>query len=317
MGPARSLRDPELTFAPQAATCLGVRHPIFRRRLFDYCIVDEASQMTLPVCLGAIACARTFVLVGDHYQLPPLVSNAEARALGMDVSLFKRLSEAHPSAVVELDQQYRMCESIMRLTNALIYGHRLRCGTQAVAEARAPLNAWRDAAAALAPKDAWLGACADPARTVLVVDTGGAAREQRSGRAFFNPGEAAVVAQVAALLCAAGLAPADLGLVTTYRGQLRAIRDAVAAGDGIEVDTVDRFQGRDKEAVVLSLVRSNPERAAGELLRDWRRVNVAITRARTKLIVVGDRATLTAAPLFAALAEQIERQGGILRNAEP
>lgn len=96
--------------------------------------MDEASQITQPVCLGPLRFADVFVLVGDHYQLPPLIKNEEAREGGMEVSLFKRLSEAHPQAVVTLEYQYRMNKDIMLLSNALVYNYRLRCGTPDVAE---------------------------------------------------------------------------------------------------------------------------------------------------------------------------------------
>ena len=116
-----------------AATCLSTDHPIFFRRKFDYCIVDEASQITLPTCLGPLRMADTFVLVGDHFQLPPIVKNPEARRGGLDVSLFKLLSDAHPEAVVDLSYQYRMNEDIMLLSNQLIYENRLKCGSDEVA----------------------------------------------------------------------------------------------------------------------------------------------------------------------------------------
>jgi DNA replication ATP-dependent helicase Dna2 len=124
---------------------------LFSRRKFDYCIVDEASQITLPTCLGPLRFADKFVLVGDHFQLPPLVRpslgllvyiliclslqvrNPAARKAGLDVSLFRRLSTAHPHAVIDLTHQYRMNEDIMLLSNRLIYGDRLRCGNEEVA----------------------------------------------------------------------------------------------------------------------------------------------------------------------------------------
>ena len=96
--------------------------------------MDEASQITLPTCLGPLRYADKFVLVGDHFQLPPLVRNRDARKGGFDVSLFRRLSDAHPHAVVDLNEQYRMNEDIMLLSNKLIYSDRLRCGTAEVAK---------------------------------------------------------------------------------------------------------------------------------------------------------------------------------------
>lgn len=127
------------------------RSALFSRRRFDYCIVDEASQITLPTSLGPLRFADKFVLVGDHFQLPPLVSfldiffrffyevcnlqvrNPDARKGGLDISLFRRLSDAHPHAVIDLAHQYRMNADIMLLSNKLIYGDRLRCGSQEVA----------------------------------------------------------------------------------------------------------------------------------------------------------------------------------------
>jgi DNA replication ATP-dependent helicase Dna2 len=107
---------------------------IFSKRRFDYCIVDEASQLTLPHCIGPLQYANTFVLVGDHYQLSPLVRNAEALKGGMAESLFKTLSEAHPQSVIDLRYQYRMNSDIMNLSNTLIYGNRLICANQTVSE---------------------------------------------------------------------------------------------------------------------------------------------------------------------------------------
>lgn len=107
---------------------------IFSRRTFDVCIVDEASQITLPTCLGPLRFANRFVLVGDHHQLPPLVRSRDARKGGLDESLFRRLCTAHPLAVVDLTSQYRMNEDIVFLANELIYDNKLTCGTREVAE---------------------------------------------------------------------------------------------------------------------------------------------------------------------------------------
>ncbi|KAK3901632.1 hypothetical protein C8A05DRAFT_34693 [Staphylotrichum tortipilum] len=311
-----------------ATTCLGINHPVFTERSFDYCIVDEASQITLPICLGPIRLARTFVLVGDHNQLPPLVQNEEARLGGLDVSLFKLLSDTHPQSVVNLEHQYRMSEDIMTLSNTLIYNGRLKCGTEALrtSELHVPnLPALRtrhfDAASFLThhahspsrrpstplsfcpspqPGTCWLADLVHPSARVRLVNTdalGAAAREQARGNRIVNPCEARVVAALVDALVVAGVPASEIGVVTHYRSQLALLKQTllqhhrVAAG-GVEMHTADRFQGRDKEVVVLSLVRSNEQCAVGELLKDWRRINVAFTRAKTKLLVVGSRATL-------------------------
>lgn len=170
-------------------TCLGVHHTLFRAQRFDVCIVDEASQITQPVCLGPILCADRFVLVGDHYQLQPLVQHAKAAARGMGVSLFSRLCEAHPAAAATLDHQYRMNAAIMQLPNLLIYRQRLKCGTHAVAEAQLCISAARlramgvggvgDTCGGVAtvgrhcapPARWWLCDAVDPARPVVFLDT--------------------------------------------------------------------------------------------------------------------------------------------------
>lgn len=113
-------------------TSLGINHPIFMKKRFDFCVVDEASQLTLPACIGPLRLAQTFVLVGDHYQLPPLVRSRAALKEGLGESLFKQLADSQPQAMVQLRSQYRMNEEIMLVANRLVYNNLLRCGSEAV-----------------------------------------------------------------------------------------------------------------------------------------------------------------------------------------
>jgi DNA replication ATP-dependent helicase Dna2 len=113
-----------------------VSHALVTRRRFDVCVVDEAGQLTEPVCLGPLRRADSFVLVGDHHQLQPVVRARTARDEGMMVSLFERLCVAHPAAVRRLSRQYRMAGDIMLLANALVYKGALQCGAPAVSEVR-------------------------------------------------------------------------------------------------------------------------------------------------------------------------------------
>ena len=149
-------------------TCYGVNNSVFERKQFDYCIVDEASQIAVPAVLGAIMRAKKFVLVGDHNQLPPLVKvgtflplsldritckppnfcsreififqSEEARKAGMGVSLFQTLTAAHPEFVTMLSTQYRMCSDIMSLSNHLVYEGKLRCGDNSLAHLKGVLK---------------------------------------------------------------------------------------------------------------------------------------------------------------------------------
>lgn len=297
-----------------ATTCLGVSHPVFNERTFDYCIVDEASQITLPVCLGPIRLARAFVLVGDHNQLPPLVQNEEARLGGLDISLFKLLSDTHPDSVVNLEHQYRMCEDVMTLSNTLIYEGRLKCGTEALRDQKLAVphmnnlqykhhdantimqpNAPRSFCASWNSDYCWLHSLLHPDACVRFVNTDllPSPREEAKGNRIVNPTEARIVAQLVESLITVGVPANEIGVMTHYRSQLSLLKHNLQRfGNNIELHTADRFQGRDKEVVVLSLVRSNEACSIGDLLKDWRRINVAFTRAKTKLLVVGSRSTL-------------------------
>ncbi|QUC21413.1 uncharacterized protein UV8b_05656 [Ustilaginoidea virens] len=297
-----------------ATTCLGINHPVFLERSFDYCIVDEASQITLPICAGPIRMARSFVLVGDHNQLPPVVRNEEAREGGLDVSLFKLLSDSHPEAVVNLEHQYRMCEDIMALSNTLIYDGKLRCGTEALKKKKlhipdmAALSgihygaSWpslgvtpRSFCIGPGPSRCWLYDLLESEARVRFVNTDTirpAVQEEAQGKRIVNPAEVRVVSQLVDSLVTVGIAASEIGVMTHYRAQLFLLKDKLKNHPGVEMHTTDRFQGRDKEVVVLSLVRSNEACNIGDLLKDWRRINVAFTRAKTKLLVVGSMKTL-------------------------
>jgi DNA replication ATP-dependent helicase Dna2 len=302
-----------------ATTCLGINHAIFNARTFDYCIVDEASQITLPVCLGPIRHAKTFILVGDHYQLPPLVQNKEAQEGGLNVSLFKLLSDAHPESVVNLEHQYRMAEDIMTLSSRLVYNDRLKCGnsivsqrTLTVPDLEAGLAAHHHNSSSLPASNTeiclngsscFLHHSISPSTRLTFLNTdhlGPLAAETLSGNGnrITNTLESTLTAQLATTLIRSGINPRDIGVITFYRSQLALLKRDIKSHAGsnasseIEINTADKYQGRDKEVVVLSFVRSNPSRQVGELLKDWRRVNVALTRARSKLVIVGSRETI-------------------------
>ncbi|CAF3631406.1 hypothetical protein QX201_012948 [Fusarium graminearum] len=296
-----------------ATTCLGINHPIFHERTFDYCIVDEASQITLPICAGPIRMARTFVLVGDHNQLPPVVKNEEAREGGLDVSLFKLLSDTHPESVVNLEHQYRMCEDIMTLSNTLIYEGKLRCGTEQLKKKKlhiprmdALVQRHYDASTihaamprsfcpAPGPDRCWLYDLLDSEARVRFINTDTIqppVREEAQGKRIVNSAEVRIVSQLVESLLTIGIPDTEIGVMTHYRAQLFMLKDRLKAFSGVEMHTTDRFQGRDKEVIVLSLVRSNEACNIGDLLKDWRRINVAFTRAKTKLLVVGSKSTL-------------------------
>lgn len=367
------------------ATCLAVRHALFTSgRTFDYCIVDEASQIPEPIALGPLRFARTFLLVGDHNQLPPLVVSRQARAEGMDESLFKRLADAHPLSVYPLTQQYRMNADIQLIPNDLCYAGALKCATPVVAggryylaDARGALQTIRAAASRAqighqsgcaisdGPTDAvdplaWLSRCLADDTTVLFLDTDAALpplaeptaagrphpvaaaqqtpclesrpRRARStdnandgaagsggGSGIYNDTEAAIVALLCHAISLAGGLQDDVGVIAPYRAQLRLIRSLLlpssklsSGATAVEVETVDRYQGRDKPVIILSCVRSNAHSEVGALLADVRRLNVALTRAKFRLIVIGSAKTLAGGcPTYARMIGLMEQRGWV------
>ncbi|XP_022924798.1 DNA replication ATP-dependent helicase/nuclease DNA2 isoform X1 [Cucurbita moschata] len=289
-----------------AVTCLGITSPLLVNKKFDICIMDEAGQTTLPVSLGPLMFASTFVLVGDHYQLPPLVQSTEAQENGLGISLFCRLSEAHPQAISALQSQYRMCRDIMELSNALIYGDRLRCGSEETANAKLEFSG-------LKLSSSWLKEVVNPCKPVIFVCTDLLpAYETRDHKIVNNPIEANILAEVTKGLLDGGINGNDVGIITPYNSQASIIRLAINIAS-VEIHTIDKYQGRDKDCILVSFVRSseNPKSCTTSLLGDWHRINVAITRAKKKLIMVGSRKTLSKVPLLKLLIKKVEEQSGI------
>ena len=337
----------------------GTPHRTLTPSRFSFSL--SPSQMALPAVLGALLRARAFVLVGDHYQLPPLAASERAGGEGggsgggggLTESLFRVLTEAHPQATTMLRRQYRMPAAVQDLANALVYCGALVAGHPSVAARTLPRPAWEVAGRLPPPMPPWLAAALDPVRPVVVLSTeldavqvedegggeGGEGREGRGGAAAppgllrgcaevragdtaANPGEAALMGAVARGLVAAGVGPADIVAVSPYRAQVGLLSRAAAASSGgegatggwggVEALTVDQCQGRDRAVVLLSLVRSNPAREPGRPLADWRRVNVALTRSREKLVVVGDPRTAGRVPLLAALLARAAAGGWVV-----
>lgn len=280
-----------------ATTCLGISDWVFSRRKFDYCIVDESSQVSMPVCLGPLGFCENFVLVGDHYQLPPLIANPDARA-GLSKSLFKTLSEKFPESVIDLTYQYRMCSDIMLLSNTIIYEGRLKCGSEEVANQSLKIPQIKNLRGTypedLDPNDRWIENVLDENKKVLFLnhDPVGECTESSSKENIENIKESEIIFQIVEAMLLCGVPQSSIGVMSFYRAQLRLFYRKFGGHKDIEMLTADQFQGRDKDCVIISLVKSNDRNDAGSLLKEWRRVNVAITRARCKLIIVGSKRTV-------------------------
>ncbi len=269
-----------------AATATGLESDIVEDRRFDLVVLDEAAQATEPAAWAAISLGEKVVLAGDPCQLPPTVLSEDAAREGLDVSMLERLMGLlGPEHQALLDVQYRMDPGISRFPNEETYGGRLTDGEAVKARA---IPVWRQDS---------MGVWGDGA--VRLIDTAGSGwedEEEEGGASRINPGEARRVVLEARRLLDGGVPPEEVGIITPYAGQARLIRQLLE-DERVEIDSVDGFQGREKDVILLSLVRSN---ASGEIgfLSEKRRTHVAITRARRLLLVVGDSATLTADPYF-------------------
>ncbi len=283
---------------------------------FDLAIIDEATQLTTPALLGALRFARRFILVGDERQLPPLVMSAEAGAAGLGRSLFAELlARWGEQASVALRRQYRMHPAICGFASETFYEGKL----VAEGQARTATLALRlDPAEPLAP-------ALDPARPVALLDVAPFAAE-RGGKVSEAQGEAA--RKLILALLRGGVAPERIGVIAPYRAQVAALRRRLASSGVTEVvvDTVDRFQGAEREVILFSFGGVSAATGWGgrglEFLADPRRLNVALTRAQRKLLILGDRRELEQAPLLRRLvaycAGLYGGQGGVLtlRRAE-
>ncbi len=242
-------------------------------------VVDEATQAVEPAVWTLVPYVRRLVLVGDPHQLGPVV-----RTPGnpLEVSLLERLVAAGlPMPMLEV--QHRMPGRLRALV-ADVYG-----------------PAYRDAAHLSAGDDA----------TVRFVDTAGQGAEERDPAtgSLFEPAEIEIVREEVAALRAAGFAPGDVAVITPYSAQVARLQ-ALPELAGIAVGTVNAWQGREARAVVVSFVRANPEGELG-FLADDRRLTVSLTRARERLVLVGDAGTLARHPRYARLIERLAAEGAL------
>ncbi len=257
-------------------TNIGAGHFTLQDRKFPIVLIDEATQASEPSSLVPIVKgARQLILVGDHRQLPPTVISQNAEDGGLNIPLFERLIDnGIPSHM--LTTQYRMHSTIREFPSARFYDNRLEDGCNDSERPPAAGFLWPD----------WN-------KPVAFVPVHGSEIQDPTSSSKSNMDEAAMVVQIVNDLLAAGdLSPEDVGVISPYSGQVRLIRQLFdEAVDGLEIKSVDGYQGREKEIIVLSTVRSNTEGNVG-FLSDYRRLNVALTRAKRGLIVIGDDRTL-------------------------
>ena len=273
-------------------TCIGSGHTLLDGRRFPQVLIDEATQATEPAALvPLIRGARQVVLVGDHRQLPPTVISYRAENGGLRRSLFERMVEMGVEPYL-LTKQYRMHPAISKFPNDQFYNGRLEDGVSAANRAAPAGLLWPD----------WDNPVAFlPVKGGELVSPDGTSRE--------NPTEVSwIIRLLDDFLDAGELEKGDIGVITPYAGQVRAIRHSMREDlDDIEVRSVDGYQGREKEVIIFSCVRSNDDGNIG-FLSDPRRLNVALTRAKRGLIVIGDPDTLRSDPNWTKWLEYVSNR---------
>ncbi|MCF8162462.1 MAG: AAA family ATPase [Polynucleobacter sp.] len=303
----------------QVITCtlVGASNRNIRHLNFETVFIDEAAQALEPGCWIPIAKGQRIVLAGDHHQLPPTVKSEKAAREGLRETLFEKCIQRQPETARMLTMQYRMHARIMGFSSEKFYGGQL-----------VPHESVRHAG--LEAYDLRFA----PDLPVEFIDTAGCGFSEVAipeSRSMANPDEAHLLLERLAQL----LAPYDssehdehlhnpltIGVIAPYRAQINylkeAIEDSAVLNDlllqrKLSVGTVDSFQGQERDIIAITLTRSNPQGEIG-FLSDIRRMNVGMTRARRKLLLVGDSSTLCCHPFFVDLLAHVKSIGGYFQR---
>jgi predicted DNA helicase len=265
------------------------------RQKFDLVVMDEASQATEPLSWVPITLAKKAIFAGDSLQLPPTIYSKKAASDGLSTTLFDRLKKNLPEELQSLLRiQYRMHEKIMKFSSDKFYEGTLLADKSVKSHLMKDMPGVEETDLTKVP--------------VVFIDTAGTSYAESWNELLEsreNDGEAALVMRVYEEIRKCGVAPDDIAMITPYVAQVKKLR-LMAPEKGIEIGSIDSFQGREKEVVILDLVRSNDTGEVG-FLSDTRRMNVGMTRARRLLIVIGDSATISRHPFYSDFLEYIEK----------
>ena len=301
-----------------ACTLVGSAHRLLEGMKFGTLFIDEAAQALEAACWIPMRRATRVILAGDHCQLPPTVKSIAALRAGLGKTLMERIAENKPEVVTLLKIQYRMNEEIMRFSSDWFYHGEVESAPQikyrSILEDDSPIT--------------WIDTSNEENQVTIEGDdvVSGEKRddmnfhEQFVGESFgrINKAEADLtLLTLAEYLTQVGKRRVleesiDVGIVSPYRAQVQYLKRLLKKYEFfkpyrrlISVNTVDGFQGQERDVILISLVRSNDEGQIG-FLKDLRRMNVAMTRARMKLIILGDKSTMTKHPFYQKLWEYVE-----------
>lgn len=297
-----------------ASTLVGSANRLLHGMRFTSLFIDEAAQALEAACWIPMRRVSRVILAGDHCQLPPTIKSLAAMHGGLDKTLMQRIAENHPEVVTLLRVQYRMNEQIMRFSSDWFYGGKVESAPsvrhRGILDYDNPI-VWIDS------KDTLLSPADENTESETVSSR---YHEEFIGESFgrINKPEAELtLATLQELFDKIGRTRIleeriDVGIISPYRAQVQYLRQLIRRREYykpyrslISVNTVDGFQGQERDIIIISLVRSNEQGQIG-FLRDLRRMNVAITRARMKLIIIGDVETLTKHKFYKRLHEYIE-----------
>ncbi|HQR41164.1 MAG TPA: AAA domain-containing protein [Gemmatales bacterium] len=287
-------------------TLVGCSHPVLRGRKYKSAFIDEAGQALEPACwIPLLRCERA-VFAGDHQQLPPTIKSNEAARAGLAVTLFEKGIRKHPLRSKMLEVQYRMHEAIMRFSSHYFYDNKLLAHESV--------------------RTALLRPHQPPVEFVDTAGCGYGEAQDPETLSRFNEEEAQLLIKLIEKLIEE-IGPEQwlqegisMGIITPYRSQVDLLHKLAEQSSLLEplhklvtINTVDAFQGQERDVIAISFVRSNEKSEVG-FLGDIRRTNVAMTRARKKLIMVGDSATLGSHPFYLDLLDYVQK-GGYYRSA--
>ncbi len=285
----------------QVITCtlVGAANSVLDKYQFRTCIIDEAAQALEPACwIPILKCSRV-VLAGDPYQLPPTVKCREAARGGLAITLMEKCLSRLGEQANLLEVQYRMNQNIMGFSNSFFYQNRLQA---------APAVAY------------WTLPNASLQEAVTFIDTAGTGfEEQLQSRFQSRYNEEEIMVALEHLYQLIGSIPPEedapsIAFISPYREQVIRATDLLEADEklpaslDLSVNTIDGFQGQERDVVYISLVRSNSKSEIG-FLKDYRRMNVALTRARKQLVVIGDSATIGTDPFYSGFIDYVEKNG--------
>ncbi|MDZ4838969.1 MAG: AAA domain-containing protein [Bacteroidota bacterium] len=286
-------------------TLVGAVGKYLQDRTFDVAIIDEAAQGLEAATWIPISKSNKVILAGDPHQLPPTVKSQVAAKLGLNVTLIEKCLNL-PERVSLLNVQYRMHNAIMGYSNQVFYDNQLQAD-ESVAETTLNIP---------------------QSEPIILIDTAGAGLDEDidpDSQSIYNTGEMKLVEKVLAeIVSQVNYADVKIscGIISPYREQVLRLKAYINANSELHspnltlsINTIDSFQGQERDIIIISMARSNPRGEIG-FLKDYRRMNVAMTRAKSQLIIIGDTATLSYDSFYANMVEYLQLNGKYLHAFE-